>query len=147
MNKAILIGNITRDLEIRKTQNGRSVLEFSLAINEGYGDKKTTEYVNVTAWENIAERIANYCKKGSKIMVEGRIKTDSYERNGQKIYRTYVIANYTEFLSSNEKFKSDQDNRYKNQQVQVPMTDENNRDMFGRKSNDVVIDNDDLPFM
>ena len=99
MNKSILIGNITKDLELRVTQSNKKVVEFSIAINEGYGDKQTVEYVNIVAWEKLAENITKYCCKGSKIMVEGRIKTDSYDKNGQKVYKTYVLAGNIEFLS------------------------------------------------
>jgi len=136
MNKAILIGNITRDLELRKTTTNKSVVEFSIAINEGYGDKKTTDYINIVAWEKTAETLASYCGKGSKIMVEGRIKTDSYEKNGSKIYKTYILANSIEFLSNKEPEPKKPE--------QAPLIREDGRDMFGRK--DVTIDEEELPF-
>ena len=99
MNKAILIGNITKDLELRKTQNNKSVVNFSIAVNEGYGDKKTTEYIDIVAWEKLAETIVDYCSKGKKIMVEGRIRTQEYESQGQKKKSTYILASEVEFLS------------------------------------------------
>ena len=142
MNKAILIGNITRDLELRKTQSDKSVVEFSVALNEGYGEKKTVEYVNVVAWEKTAETLVNYCGKGSKVMVEGRIKTDSYDKNGQKVYKTYVLASNIEFLSTKDTHSAKSDTR---QSVQAPLTRADGRDMFGRKQ-DVTIDTEELPF-
>lgn len=102
MNKVILIGNITRDLELRKTNSNKSVLEFNIAINEGYGTNKRTEYVNCTAWENKAEVIYQYFKKGSKIFIEGRLRTDSYEFEGIKRYKTYILVDNIEFMSQNK---------------------------------------------
>ena len=142
MNKAILIGNITKDLELRKTPSNKSVVEFSVALNEGYGEKKTTEYINVVAWEKTAETLANYCGRGSKIMVEGKIKTDTYEKNGAKVYKTYVLANNIEFLNSRDTHSESVDTR---KSVQPALTRDDGRDMFGRKQ-DVVIDPEELPF-
>lgn len=136
MNKVILIGNITKELELRKTQTNKSVVEFSIAINEGYGDNKTTEYVNITCWEKLAERIVQYCRKGHKIGVEGRIKTDSYEKQGQKVYRTYVLANNIEFLQPKESTTIEQ--------TSLTGTD---KDVLGyRQDNSVVVEPDELPF-
>lgn len=142
MNKVILIGNITKDLELRRTPSNKSVVEFSVALNEGYGEKKTTEYINVVAWEKTAETLANYCGKGSKIMVEGRIKTDTYEKNGAKVYKTYVLANNIEFLNSRDTHSESVDTR---KSVQPTLTRDDGRDMFGRKQ-EVVIDPEELPF-
>ena len=100
MNKALLIGNISNDLELKKTQSGKSLLDFKVAVNEGYGEKKTTDFIKCRAWERTAELISNYCRKGSKIYVEGRCKSESYEKNGQKMYADYVLVNNVEFLDS-----------------------------------------------
>lgn len=137
MNKTILIGNITKELDLRKTQTNKSVIEFSIAINEGYGENKTTEYVNVVAWEKLADRIATYCRKGHKICIEGRIKTDTYEKNGQKIYKTYVLANTAEFIQPRETTVIEQ--------TSLTGTD---RDVLGHVQTDnrVEIKPDELPF-
>lgn len=139
MNKAILIGNITKDLDLRKTQSNKSVLEFSVAINEGYGDRKYTEYINVVAWDGVADRIGSYCHKGSKVMIEGRIKTDSYEKNGQKIYKTFVVAYDVEFLSPKNVTPSE-----KQEQTLLTGSD---RDVMGfNAKEDIKIEPEDLPF-
>ncbi len=155
MNKTILIGNIVNDLELRKTSTNKSVIEFRIAINEGYGDKKTTEYINVVAWENLADRLQNYCGKGSKIMIEGKIKTDSYEKNGQKIYKTYVKADNVEFMSSRDTHSNPSETQ---KSVQSPLIRDDGKDVFGRNTainavkNDeppvqnIQISNDELPF-
>lgn len=102
MNKVILVGNITKELELRKTQSNKSVLEFRIAINEGYGDHKRTEYVSCVAWEGRADTINQYFNKGSKILVEGKLRTESYEFEGQKRYKTYVLVDGFEFMQSNK---------------------------------------------
>ena len=102
MNKVMLIGNISNDLEIKKTQTGKSLLAFSVAVNEGFGEKKTTDFIKCRAWEKTADLIAQYCHKGSKIFVEGKYKTESYEKNGQKVYSDYVLVSSIEFLDSKE---------------------------------------------
>lgn len=136
MNKVILIGNITKELELRKTTTNKSVIEFSIAINDGYGDQKTTDYINITAWEKLAERIATYCRKGHKICVEGKIKTDTYEKNGQKAYKTYVLAHNVEFLEKRESTTIEQ----------TTLTGDG-KDLLGHyDSNKVVIDSEELPF-
>ena len=98
MNKVIITDNITKDLEIRKTQTGKSVLRFSIANNEGYGDKKVTTFINCQAWENTADLIGRYCAKGSKVLIDGAMKTSSYEKDGRTIVDTYVLVNSVEFL-------------------------------------------------
>ena len=111
MNKALLIGNIANDLELRKTQTGKSVVSFSVAVNEGYGEKKTTEYIDITAWENIAENVVKYCHKGSKIFVEGKNKSETYEKDGMKRKLKYVLATNVEFLDSKDTHREPQDTR------------------------------------
>ena len=100
MNKTILSGNITNDLEIRKTPTNKSVLSFKIAVNDGYGEKKTTDYLKCVAWENTAELIAKYCRKGSKILVEGKSKSEQYEKDGQRMYNDYILVNSVEFLDT-----------------------------------------------
>lgn len=105
MNKVILIWNITQDLELRQTPNGKSVLSLSIATNKkvktegGYEDK--AEFHNLVAWNKTAEVIAEYQAKGNKIAVEGELQTRSWEGDdGVKRYRTEVLINTVEFLSS-----------------------------------------------
>ncbi len=98
VNKAILIGNLGSDPEVRHTTSGKAVASFSLATSERYKDKysgeakTTTEWHNVVLWSNLAEIAGKYLKKGSKVYVEGKIKTRSYDANGAKKYVTEIIA-------------------------------------------------------
>src|SRR5215475_12440274 len=99
VNKVILIGNLGKDPEIKYTPSGVPVAKFSLATNERYKDKSgewqdRTEWHNIVAWQRLAEIIGEYVKKGSKIYIEGRLQTSSWEdkQSGEKKYRTEVIA-------------------------------------------------------
>ena len=98
MNKVFLIGNITNDLELKKTQTNKSYISFTIAVNEGYGDKKITDFIEIRAWEKTAELVSNYCRKGSKICVDGKVRTDIYEKDGRKVKNTYILAGNVEFL-------------------------------------------------
>ena len=101
MNKWFGCGRITKDVEIRYTQSGKAVAGFSLAINEGYGEKKRTEYVDCVAWEKLAENLAQYQGKGSLVLVTGRLQKRSYEAQDQsKRYVTEIVAQDIEFMGS-----------------------------------------------
>lgn len=93
MNTAILVGNITKDLEVRRTQSDKQVLSFTLAINEG---KDKTEFVNCVAWEKSAEVIGQYCRKGSQLAIQGRIQTRKQETDqGNRYYTEVVVDRFT----------------------------------------------------
>lgn len=99
VNKVILVGNLGKDPEVKYTPSGVPVAKFSLATNERYKDKSgewqdRTEWHNIVAWQRLAEIIGEYVKKGSKIYIEGRLQTSSWEdkQSGEKKYRTEVIA-------------------------------------------------------
>ena len=101
MNKWIGCGRITKDIEIRYTQSGKAVAGFTIAINEGHGEKKRTEYVDCVAWEKLAENLAQYQGKGSLVLVTGRLQKRSYEaQDNSKRYVTEVVAQDIEFMGS-----------------------------------------------
>jgi len=100
VNKVILVGNLGKDPEVKYTPSGVPVAKFSLATNERYKDKSgewqdRTEWHNIVAWQRLAEIVGEYVKKGSKIYIEGRLQTSSWEdkQSGEKKYRTEIIAN------------------------------------------------------
>ena len=106
VNKVILIGNLGKDPEIKYTPSGTAVAKFSLATNESFKDKsgqwqERTEWHNIVAWDRLAEIVGEYVKKGSKLYLEGRIQTSSWDdkESGQKKYRTEIIANNLVLLS------------------------------------------------
>lgn len=104
LNKAILIGNFTRDPELRSLPSGIKVCTFSLATNRVWKDKngarqESVDYHNIVVFGRQAETVAQYMKKGSSILVEGRMQTRSWDdkTSGEKKYRTEVVADRTQF--------------------------------------------------
>lgn len=104
MNKAMLIGNLTRDPELRSLPSGIKVCSFSIATNRVWKDKngvrqESADYHNVVVFGRQAENVAQYMKKGSSILVEGRIQTRSWDdkNTGEKKYRTEIVAERTQF--------------------------------------------------
>ncbi len=104
LNKAIVIGNLTRDPELRSLPSGIKVCSFSLATNRVWKDKnnarqESTDYHNVVVFGRQAETVAQYMKKGSSILVEGRMQTRSWDdkTSGEKKYRTEIVADKTQF--------------------------------------------------
>jgi single-strand DNA-binding protein len=109
MNKAILIGNLTKDIELRTTPNGKQVASTSMATNKSYKDangikQQVATFHNLVIWGKQAEVIAQYAGKGSKIAVEGEINNRSYDdRDGNKKYISEIIVREFEFLDSKPK--------------------------------------------
>lgn len=101
INKAILMGRLTRDPELRNTNSGASVCNFSIAIDDGYGDNRTTSFINCVAWNKTAEFVSNYFSKGKMIIVVGRIQSRSWDgQDGRKNYTTEVVVNEVSFGES-----------------------------------------------
>ena len=98
MNKAILIGNVGKEPEIRKTQSGISVANFSLATSKKIKGEDKTEWHRIVAWDKLAEIVEKYVHKGDKLMIEGEIETRDYEKDGQKVYTTEIRAWNMEML-------------------------------------------------
>ncbi|MCE9585363.1 single-stranded DNA-binding protein [Candidatus Nomurabacteria bacterium] len=103
LNKAIVIGNLTRDPELRALPSGIKVCSFSLATNRVWKDKngakqESADYHNVVVFGRQAETVAQYMKKGNSMLVEGRMQTRSWDdKDGSKKYRTEIIADRTQF--------------------------------------------------
>lgn len=102
-NQVTLLGNLTRDPEVRTTPSGQSVTSFSLALNRSYKGQdgnwvEATDYVDVTAWGPLGERVAQYLKKGSQALVSGRLQSRSWEQDGQKRSKVEVVAQDVTFV-------------------------------------------------
>ncbi len=106
VNKVILVGNLGNDPEVRYMPNGGAVANVSLATSESWKDKNTGEQQEKTEWHRVvffnrlAEIVEQYVKKGSKLYIEGRLQTRSYEKEGQKHYTTEIVANEMQMLDS-----------------------------------------------
>jgi len=99
------MGNLTRDPELRQIPSGQSVCSFSLALNRSYKDssgewQEATDYIDVTAWAGLGERVAQYLSKGRRCLVQGRLQSRSWEQDGQKRSKVEVLANDVTFLDS-----------------------------------------------
>jgi single-strand DNA-binding protein len=103
VNQVILLGNLTRDPELRQTPNGQNVCSFSLALNRAYKDQsgewqEATDYIDVVCWGPLAERVSQYLTKGRRALVQGRLQSRSWEQDGQKRSKVEVLANDVTFL-------------------------------------------------
>jgi single-strand DNA-binding protein len=104
MNSVSLIGRLTRDPEQRYTNGGKAVANFSIAVDDGYGENKTTSFIPIVAWEKTAELAKQYLAKGSQVAVSGQLRQRSYEdRNGNKQTVTEIVARQLDFLTKAEK--------------------------------------------
>lgn len=106
LNKAMVFGNLTRDPELKALPSGNQVCTFSIATNRVYNDRdgnrqEDTEFHNLVVFGKQAENVAKYLKKGSSAYVEGRLQTRSWDKDGQKMYRTEIVADRVQFGPKN----------------------------------------------
>lgn len=138
MNKVILIGRLTKDVELKYTQtNNTAVASFSLAVNRRFvkpGEERQADFFNIIAWNKLAETISKYLFKGNQVAISGRLETRSWDdENGKKHYVTEVIAEEVDFIETK--------NRQNNDAIlnsPVPVTSED--------ISDFINNGDDLPF-
>lgn len=138
MNKVVLIGRLTKDVELRYTQtNNTALASFSLAVNRKFvktGEERQADFFNIIAWNKLAETISKYLFKGNQVAISGRLETRSWDdANGQKHYVTEVIAEEVDFIEPRNKQNNDAILN-----SPVPVNTENTSEFI---SND-----DDLPF-
>jgi single-strand DNA-binding protein len=105
LNQVFLMGNLTRDPELRQTPGGQNVCSFSLALNRSYKDasgewQEATDYIDVVAWGPLGERVSQYLSKGRRCLVQGRLQSRSWEQEGQKRNKVEVLAGDVTFLDS-----------------------------------------------
>lgn len=141
MNSVNLIGRLTRDPEVRKTQTDKSVANFTIACERGFGKNKRVDYVNLQAWGFQADFIGDYIKKGFLVSIEGHVQSRSYEgRDGRKIYVQEVLVAAIKSLETRESVNAISDD------YQEQVKDQSNE--FDASDSDPVLDitSDDLPF-
>lgn len=139
MNKVILIGRLTKDVELRYTQtNNTAVASFSLAVNRKFvkpGEERQADFFNIIAWNKLAENISKYLFKGNQVAISGRLETRSWDDpNGKKHYVTEVIAEEIDFIGSK--------NKQNNEAILNSPTPINKND----DTSDFICNGDDLPF-
>ena len=112
MNKVILMGNLGADPELKVTAGGMAVLKLRLATNKSFKDKsgelkQLTEWHSVTFFNKQAEGLAKHLTKGQQILVEGELRTSTYEKDGETRYRTEIVGSQLEFVGSKKKSNED----------------------------------------
>jgi single-strand DNA-binding protein len=167
INRAVLIGRLTRDAELRYTQGGTAVAQFTLAVNRSFTNQngeREADFINCVIWRKPAENFSKFTHKGSQVGIEGRIQTRHYENTeGRRIYLTEVIVDNFSLLEK----KSDSDNsqpdsqqtpsrqqssskkanaRDKQQAPSRTATSNPQNDPFAANGDKIDISDDDLPF-
>jgi len=139
MNNTVLVGNLTKDVDLRYTSNGTAAGNFTLAVSRAFKNatgEKETDFINCVVWRKQAEVLAEYTGKGSKIAVRGRIQTRNYDnKEGQRVYVTEVVVEEFTFLDS----KKNSNSSYSNPEPK-------NDDPFASSGAEISIDSDSLPF-
>ena len=157
MNKAILIGRLTKDPELRTTPTGRNVCQFSVAVSRNFTNangEREADFINCVVWDKQAENLVKYQKKGNQIAVEGRIQTRNYDdKDGKKVYVTEILASNISFLDS--KGTGATGNTSFNNLPEPPMVDTSSsnmetvsveKDPFEAFGDSIEISDNDLPF-
>ena len=144
MNKAILIGNLTKDPETRTLPSGITTCSFTLAINRRYTNQqgvREADFIPIVCWRQTAELCARYLSKGRKVAVEGSIQTRTYDaQDGSKRYVTEVVADEVEFLSgANEGGRPTRSD-------DIPLPPEPADNGMSRSAGMQEVDDDELPF-
>lgn len=157
MNTVILVGRLTKDPELRRTNSDIPVVQFSLAVNRiglNSAGEREADFINCVVWRAQAENLAKYMRKGNQIGIEGRIQTRNYDdQNGVKRYVTEVVCNNIHFLepksatNRGDSFGGFSDvNVYDIPETHNKPQQERSRNPFEDIKNDFDISNDDLPF-
>lgn len=149
LNQVFLMGNLTRDPELRQTPNGQSVCSFGLALNRAYKDQsgewqEATDFIDIVAWGPLAERVAQYMSKGRRCLVQGRLQSRSWEQDGQKRSKVEVVANDVTFLDSRGGGDSEGNSAPTSQPA--PSKSTKKEDIVIEDIGDEPINLDDIPF-
>lgn len=144
-NQVTLMGNLTRDPDLRQIPSGQSVCNFSLALNRSYKDKddnwqEVTDFVDIVAWGPLGERVAQYVTKGRPVLVSGRLQSRQWEHEGQKRNKLEVLASEVTFLGGREGGGSD------NSDSAPPSSKKAKKDVAIEDVGDEPINLDDIPF-
>ena len=150
INHVVLVGRLTRDVEVNKTTSGLSLARFTVACNRRF-NKDQTDFINCVAWRQTADFLGQYAKKGSLVGIEGSIQTSSYDNptTGQKVYRTEVSVDNAQLLESkatSENRASSNYGNYSNNNNNTGYYPDNNDTDDYSAGPSLDISSDDLPF-
>jgi single-strand DNA-binding protein len=154
MNKVFLIGRLTRDPELRYSASNTAVMRCAIAVDRQFvreGEERGADFINIVAFSNRAETMNKYLTKGSKIAIEGRIQTGSYDdKDGKKVYTTDVLVDNFEFCDNRNSGNEQSTTSYSNlEPVSEPQesTDSNSAsDPFADFGAKIEVDDNELPF-
>ena len=153
MNRVELVGRITRDPELRYTSSSIASVRFTLAVNRPFQNQngeREADFINIVAWRNQAENIKKYVSKGNLISVEGRIQTGSYEKDGQRIYTTDVVADNVQFLEPKSQSQRVQEEitpaDFANNTESSSQTTDMSEEVFADFGDSIEISDDDIAF-
>ena len=145
MNSVALIGNLTRDPELRYTTDNKPVSNFTIAVNRQSVDG--TDFIDVSVWNKQAENVKKYLTKGRKVAVEGSIRTGTYEKDGKKYKSFHIMANKVHFLGNNQQDASKQEEV--KEEAKEPENASNNPlddQVFADFGDSIQIDDDGIAF-
>jgi len=150
-NQVTLMGNLTRDPELRQIPSGQSVCSFSLALNRSYkgsdGEwQEATDYVDVVAWAALGERVAQYVTKGRPVLVSGRLQSRSWEQDGQKRSKLEVVAQDVTFLGGRGDDNGGSFTPSESKSSSNTKTTKKDKDVVIEDVDDQPINLDDIPF-
>jgi single-strand DNA-binding protein len=151
LNEVRILGNITQDPELRYTSNGNQVCSVSVATNRRYKQqdewKDATEFHNIVIWGNLAQQVAQRSKKGTRVMISGRLQTRSWEgQDGQKKYKTEIVADDVFLIDRFEKGKTDELPPATVSQGGGNMPASSGSGSSKKQNDESSVDPDDLPF-
>ncbi|HDI6706985.1 single-stranded DNA-binding protein [Staphylococcus aureus] len=144
LNRAVLVGRLTKDPELRSAPNGVNVGTFTLAVNRTFTNaqgEREADFINVVVFKKQAENVKNYLSKGSLAGVDGRLQTRSYENKvGQRVFVTEVVADSVQFLEPKN------NNQQQHNSYNAPQNRQQSNNPFANANGPIEISDDDLPF-
>lgn len=161
INRTVLVGRLTKDPEIRYTQSGMAVANFTMAVNRQFTNangEREADFISCIVWRKAAENFCNYTHKGSLVGIDGRIQTSSYEKEGQRVYSTQVVVDSFSLLEPKQ--QSQQRGQQSNASDALHDNFEQSNNTYGQNNNgygqnnnnpapsnnDFGINDDDLSF-
>lgn len=151
VNQVMLMGNLTRDPEVRQTPNGQTVCSFGLALNRSFKGadgqwQEATDFVDIVAWAQLGERVSQYLHKGSRVLVQGRLQYRSWDQDGQKRSKLDVVANDVTFLDGRDGGSEGGSSATPRPQANQTNSSKKKDDIVIEDIGDEPINLDDIPF-
>lgn len=147
INRTVLVGRLTKDPEIRYTQSGMAVANFTMAVNRQFTNangEREADFISCIVWRKAAENFCNFTHKGSLVGIDGRIQTNTYEKEGQRVYSTQVVVDNFSLLEPKQ--QSQQRGQQSNASDALHDNFGQPTNNYSQNNNDFDIDDNDLPF-